>query len=209
MHRKCYTHIAEFFTYNVTYKCTLAEKWRVIADLGDNVLLMTRNTHTGVQFAPLYIHSFKLVQPHHLLEAGKFNIRYRDPSLIESTADKLRWYRHQKGMLQREVAAYVGIDRSTYIHYEDGVKELYPAETMRKLAELYDVPVEALLDDYNMFMFNGQGKQVQELRQSMGMSVVQFAEELKVYPSSIRRWEDDSQLMFRSTWERLIKDRVN
>ena len=37
---------------------------------------MVLHTPTGVIYAPLYIHSFQLVQPHTLVEAEKFNIQY-------------------------------------------------------------------------------------------------------------------------------------
>lgn len=169
---------------------------------------MVRNTHQEVQYAPLYVHCFHLVQPHHILEAEKFNIHYSEPDQITNIAVKLRWYRHQKGMLQREVADYIGVNRATYVHYEDGTQELYPAEVMMKLTELYGVSADALLDEYNWFIWRGQGRQVQELRLSKELTILQFAEELNVYPTSIRRWEDESQLMTKSTWERYFKDSV-
>ena len=37
---------------------------------------------------------------------------------------KLRWLRYQKGLRQRDVADYAGIDRSTYVHYEEYGKDL-------------------------------------------------------------------------------------
>ncbi len=65
---------------------------------------------------------------------------------ITETADKLRWLRYQKGLRQRDVADYAGIDRSTYVHYEEYGKDLYPPEHMEKIAQLFEVPVETLLD---------------------------------------------------------------
>ena len=71
-----------------------------------------------------------------------------DASEITEIADKLRWYRYQKGLRQRDAADYAGIDRSTYIHYEEAGRDFYPKEHMEKLAELFEVPLENLLDDY-------------------------------------------------------------
>ena len=48
--------------------------------------------------------------------------------------------------MQREVANLVGIDRSTYIHYERGETEYFPLEIMEKIAALYSIPVTDLLD---------------------------------------------------------------
>ena len=62
--------------------------------------------------------------------------------------NKRRWYRYQKGLRQRDAADYAGIDRSTYIHYEEAGQDFYPKEHMEKLAELFEVPLENLLDDY-------------------------------------------------------------
>ena len=73
---------------------------------------MTRYALDVVSYAPLYIHSFRLVQPHTLVEAEKFNLIYTDPTQIDNIADKLRWYRYQHGLLQRDVADYAGLDRS-------------------------------------------------------------------------------------------------
>ena len=62
--------------------------------------------------------------------------------------NKRRWYRYQKGLRQRDAADYAGINRSTYIHYEEAGRDFYPKEHMEKLAELFEVPLENLLDDY-------------------------------------------------------------
>jgi len=56
------------------------------------MIVMTRYALDVVSYAPLYIHSFRLVQPHTLVEAEKFNLIYTDPTQIDNIADKLRWY---------------------------------------------------------------------------------------------------------------------
>ena len=101
---------------------------------------MVQNIMGEVKFAPLFIHSFPLLAPHHLLESEKFNIRFSDPSEITEIADKLRYHRYRKALLQREVADYIGIDRSTYIHYEEYGRDYYPIDNMEKLAALFGVP---------------------------------------------------------------------
>jgi len=59
-------------------------------------MLMVRHTVRAITCAPLYIQSFRLVQPHTLVEAEKFDLCYTGPSQITNTPDKLRWYRYQK-----------------------------------------------------------------------------------------------------------------
>ena len=120
--------------------------------------VLAANVAGTLKVAPLRILKFPVILPHKFLDAGKFNLRFSDASEITEIADKLRWYRYQKGLRQRDVADYAGIDRSTYIHYEEEGRGYYPKEHMEKLAELFEVPLEDLLDDYNLFLLRGRRK---------------------------------------------------
>ena len=165
---------------------------------------MVRHTIRGITYSPLYIHSFRLIQPHTLVEAEKFNLRYSDPSQIDNTPDKLRWYRYQKGLLQRDVAEYVGMDRSTYGSYEEIGRDYYPIDHMRKLAELFEVPLEALLDEYNLFLYHGQGKQIKAMRAARKMTQAEYARRLGVPIGNLKQREIDRVKIFKSTWERIM-----
>lgn len=145
---------------------------------------------------------FPLLAPRKLLDAQKFNIRYTDPSQITEIADKLRWYRYQHALMQKEVAEQIGIDRNTYIHYEEYGRDYYPVEHMEKLAELYDVPVEELLDGYNLFLYKGQGEQIQKIRQGLGLTQKQYAQRLGVSFDNLRKWEQNRVRIYKSTWEK-------
>lgn len=167
---------------------------------------MSRYAHDVVTYAPFYIHSFRLVAPHKLVEAEKFNIRYTAPSQIDNTPDRLRWYRYQKGLLQADVAAYAGIDRVTYSRYEEGVHEYYPIEIMTKAAELFEVPVTALLDEYNLFLYYGQGRQIRIMREIRGMSINEYTRQLGIYGSNLRRWESGEVQITKRSWQ-LLRDK--
>ena len=167
---------------------------------------MVQNISGEVKFSPLFIHSFPLLAPHHLLESEKFNIRFSDPSKITEVADKLRWYRYRKALLQREIADLIGIDRGTYIRYEEYGHDYYPIKHMEKLAELYGVPVTELLDDFNLFLYNNQGKQIREKRKRLGLSRKEYAKIIGVHPGSLKKWELNTVRIFKSTWERYFKD---
>ncbi|MBE6964300.1 MAG: helix-turn-helix domain-containing protein [Ruminococcaceae bacterium] len=181
-----------------------AEKWRPMCHPCANLVMMVRHVINEVAYAPLYIHSFRLVQPHTLVEAERFNIRYTDPVQIDNTPDKLRWYRYQKGLLQRDVADFAGIDRSTYGSYEEAGRDYYPIEHMEKIAQLFDVPVEVLLDDYNLFLYNGQGKQIKAMRAARNMTQAEYARLLGVPIGNLKQWEIDRVKIFKSTWQRIM-----
>lgn len=127
------------------------------------MIIMSRFAHETVVYAPFYIHSFQLVQPHTIVETEKFNIRYSEPSLIDNTPDKLRWYRYKCGLFQRDVADFAGIYRSTYSSYEELGREYYPIEIMLRISQLFSIPVTELLDEYNLFLYNGQGEQIRRM----------------------------------------------
>ena len=167
---------------------------------------MIQNISGDIKFSPLFIHTFPLLAPHHLLESEKFNIRFPDPSKITETADKLRWHRYRKALLQREIAELILIDRGTYIGYEEYGHDYYPIDHMEKLAELYGVPVTELLDDFNLFLYNDQGKRIREIRNRLGLSRKEYAKIIGVHPGSLKKWELNTVRIFKSTWERYFKD---
>ena len=99
--------------------------------------VLAANVAGTLKVAPLQILKFPVVLPHKFLDAEKFNLRFSDASEITEIADKLRWYRYQKGLRQRDAADYAGINRSTYIHYEEAGRDFYPKEHMEKLARIW------------------------------------------------------------------------
>lgn len=166
-----------------------------------NLTIMCRSEGCIVRFAPLYIHSFRLIAPRKLLDAQLFNQKYHSYTDIDNVPDRLRWCRHLLGLMQAEVAEAIGVSRSFYIHLENGDCEKYPLPAMGKLATLYQVPITDLLDAYNHFLYIGQGQQIRALRRSRGMSVPEFAESLGVYASTVRKWEAEQARICKRIWE--------
>lgn len=169
----------------------------------DRMIVMSRYANDAVTYAPLYIHSFRLIAAQKLVDAEKFNIRYTSPDQIDNTPDKLRWYRYQKGLLQKEVAAAIGVDRSTYCGYEEGEHDYYPISMMDKLAELFDVSIISLLDEYNLFLYYGQGTQIKMMREMRQMTVREYAQHLGIYAANLKRWENDEVRITKKSWAKL------
>lgn len=165
--------------------------------------MLARQTKAGYIFAPLYVERIRFLQPHSLTEAEKFNLRYPDPSKIPTVADKLRYYRYKKALLQRDVARHIGIDRGTYAQYEE-TNHFIPIDNLIKIAELFEIdPQELILDDYSRFLFEGQGKQVRAIRKGMGMTQNEFGRLMGVHGGTVKKWEGDRIQMHRGTYERL------
>lgn len=59
--------------------------------------------------------------------------------------EHLRELRERKNLYQKDVAAALGIDRTTYVKYETGASE--PSfEILKRIARFYDVSIDYLLD---------------------------------------------------------------
>ena len=154
-------------------------------------------------YSPLAIHSFQFLRPKKLTDAEKFNIQYPNPAMLTTTADKLRYYRYKKSLLQREVADYAGINESTYIHYENPEHDYYPIDKLGRIAELLKVDITDLLDEYNRFLYDGQGWQIRKIRKSMGLTQYQFGKLYGVSAEAVKRWESGKVRVTKGTWEKI------
>ena len=200
-----YTNIAELSEDEVAKQAPFGAKWRLLAQVEVRCYILISNRSGSVKVAPLQILQFPVILPHKFQDAEKFNLQFSDFSEITETADKLRWLRYQKGLRQRDVADYAGIYRSTYIHYEEYGKDFYSPKHMEKIAQLFEVPVERLLDDYNLFLRNGQGKQIKAIRMKLGLTQREYADKLGISLCNLKQWEQNRKQLFKSTWEKYFK----
>lgn len=201
MDGKCYTIVVEQTAVEVAGRVSFEAKWRLLARVGVRCYILLSNVSGAVKVAPLQILQFPVILPHKFQDAEKFNLQFSDFSEITETADKLRWLRYQNGLRQRDVADYAGIDRSTYVHYEEYGKDIYPPEHMEKIAQLFEVPVDTLLDDYNLFL----RKQIKAIRMKLGLTQKQYADRLGVNLGNLKHWEQNRKQIFKSTWEKYFK----
>lgn len=158
-----------------------------------------------MRFAPLYILSFRVTAAKKISEAFSLNRKYRHYEDIASIPDRLRWRRHELGLLQKEVAAKIGVTRSVYNSLETGETQSCDPEVLNRLAALYRVPVSDLLDGYSRFLLSGQGQAIQQLRASLNMTREQFADHLHTDVRNILAWETEKKRISRRMWERYFK----
>ncbi len=100
-----------------------------------------------MRYAPLYILSFRVTVTKKISEAFSLNQRYRSYEDIVSIPDRLRWRRHERGLLQKEVAAKIDVPRAIYTSLETAELDSYDPVLMDKLAALYHIPINDLLND--------------------------------------------------------------
>lgn len=194
------------FDDNVVNTVPFQKKWNIFANIGNFMYIMVNHSNNVVSYAPLYVHSFRFLQPHFLADSEKFNITYPDPSQLTTVADKLRYYRYKNGLLQRDVADYAGIERTTYNSYEEDVRDYYPLDVLVRIAELFEVDITDLLDDYNAFLFHGQAGQLKAFRKRMILTQASLATKYGVNITNVKRWEQNKIRMTKKMWERIFNN---
>ena len=88
-----------------------------------------------------------------------------------------------------------GIYRSTYIHYENKEHDLYDLDYLQLIADIYKIDFTCLLDDYMMFMYKGQGKQIKALRKALGLTQDKLANLFNTPKSNVKHWEHERSIM--------------
>ena len=177
--------------------------WLLFEQIAPRIFLISRG---GTLFAPLCLHSFHLPPACRISEAKKLPHLGGSYAQAVTVPERLRWHRQRLGLMQKEVAAKVGTSTPLYLDMENGACLHYPAPVMDKLANLYQVPVDDLLDDYNHFLYSGQAQQLLAVRQRLGLSRPKFAAKTGISVSSIRSWETGQKLVSRKCWEKYFKD---
>lgn len=63
---------------------------------------------------------------------------------LETTAERIKYFRLLRNMKQSEVCEYIGVTRNTYLSYESNDRTSYPKDVLEKLAECFGIAVEKL-----------------------------------------------------------------
>ena len=177
-------------------------EWRIFKKISENLYIVSN----GKRLSWLIVFTISVNTPSKIVDAELFFKKYPSPENAPTIADKLRWYRHKQGLLQREVAEFIGVDRTTYFRYETmGLNNHYPKDKLLALAELYQIDVSDFLDDYNLFLYNGQATEVKKKRELLGMSKRAFARHLGVSKTAVINWENESVRISKKLWEKFFK----
>lgn len=181
-------------------------KWKVYCQISEDNYIMYRYEDGNVRYAPLYITKFRLISPRKIMEAQRINKQFSCYEDIETIPDRMRWCRHQKGLMQIEVADLIGVPRKSYINIENGNLIRYEKKIVDKLAELYQIPVKDLLDDYSYFLYCGQGKVLRDYREKNNLERNELANMVGARTHHITMWEEEEIEISKKVWERCFKD---
>ena len=123
----------------------------------------------------------------------------RDDSPVK---DKLRYHRKQAGLTQAQTAERIGIDRTTYIRWENEELTYYPADKLAKAAEAFGCSLCDICDRYNMFI-SKQSANLKAIRKKLSLTQKEFADMLGVPYDRIKAWEQDRVRMSRKWFFRI------
>ena len=181
--------------------------WRILERFSADLYLISRTQDSHVRYAPLYIHRFPLCAPRKILEATSFNRQYHRYEEIQSVPDRLRWLRHSRGLMQKEVAAKIGMSHHVYKAIEEGTTRQLSTEMRDKLAQFYDVAAEDLIDAFNRFLLDGQANRIRAIRSKTGLSQREFARQMGIPVQSLKGWENEKRAVTYKSWEKYFKGR--
>lgn len=206
MHRKSSAIATALLREKDGIKSPFYGNWHLLNQISNNfyVLSKTSNAH-GIKYALVYVFNFRVVYPHWNTKAEMLFYKYPDPNKIPTVAERLQYYRHKKSLLQKDVAKAVEIDRTTYTSYENINHRNYPLNILQKIANLFEIDIVALLDDYNYFLYNGQAKQILDKRKSLGLTQYRFGKLYGVSVRTVRGWEKNRIQISKKVWERIYK----
>lgn len=132
-------------------------------------------------------------------------MRIQIPKSLQLYRISLKWYRYQNGFLQSQVAKAIEVDRTTYSRYEENVIDIYPLDKLSKAAKLFKIDITSLLDDYNLFLYNGQGQQIKKLRKSLKLTQSEFAKYICVPLGTLKKWEQNRVNIQKKTFENFFQ----
>ena len=184
-----------------------ASKWVFWTQESGHLFLLQKVSCEVSCLTPLYILQVPLAGPHTTSEAQAFYRMYHSYADIPDPWDRLRWCRYGLDLLQKEVAAMVGMEEWLYRDLESGAfHRSFTPELADKLAALYGIPVEDILDDYTLFLHRGGGDFLRRYREAKGWSRQQLADHAKVGCTSIRTWENGQKSISHKCFDLLVEN---
>ena len=116
--------------------------------------------------------------------------------------DNLRYYRLRKQMTTRQLAEKLDIVPSTVAMYENG-KHPIPYDVTNKLADVLEIEVSLLYDDFSRFLAVPYTEALKSFRTALGLSQRAFAEQMEIVPSYYYKLEEGNRRPSRKVYQKI------
>lgn len=126
-----------------------------------------------------------------------------------TVAEKIRFFRQEKGLQQKQLAELSGVQVKTIQRYEHGTYE--PTQkTLKKIADAINIPIQCFLDIHELIEHEepflrslSQGKRIRVLRLSIGKSQEELSALTDIPLLSLQAYEADERFLKLSDMSRL------
>lgn len=136
---------------------------------------------------------------------------YQDTvNLLDSQSDlstiggRIKYYRLQLGLRQKDLSLITEIDRGVIIDYENNFVP-HTLETCTRIAEGLKIDPLLILDDYLTFLAADFGSKILSIRKNLKLTQKEFAKLIGVIQSTISSWEKNENCPSRANFERIKK----
>lgn len=123
---------------------------------------------------------------------------------LNESYQKVKWHRLKHSFKQSKIAECLGVSTMTYMRFEQGIEIVLSSRQYDSLADLFGVQVGDLLDEYNGFLYCGQGSLIKKYRKEHHLTQQKFAEVLSVSASQVKRWESGKARLSKARWLKLF-----
>lgn len=182
-------------------KVPFKREWDILNKISDNLYIVYKKKNNKTVYSLIYIHSFNFIVGNDYKECEKYNLT--NPYELENIHEKIRYFRLRESLCQEEVAKFIGVDRTTYISYENGLR-VYTIDVMIKLSDMYNVDLDVLLNDYHRFIYFNQGKNIKKIRKELGLNQKELADLLGVSIIVIKRAEQEKVRFLEKNYIKLM-----
>lgn len=180
------------------------KNWKLYEEIDDELKILYQKVNQEVKFSAFYHMTFRFFKTRGKTNREKFNLQYRNLKAVPTTAEKLKYLRYQNQLKQEEVADYINLARKNYIQYENVDKPgICPKETLKKLSELYQIPLVHIYDEYYSFIYQDAGRNIKNFRKEKGLTQKAFANYLSVSCSTVKKWEKEISYMSKENYYKL------
>lgn len=185
-------------------KVPFTDKWNILNKISDNLYSVYKKRKNKTEYSLMYIHTFSFIVGNDYKECEKYNLEITNPYELKNINEKIRYFRLKETLYQEDVAKSIGIARTTYISYENGLR-IYPIDVMTKLSNMYEIDLNDLLDDYHRFIYFNQGENIKRIRKELGLNQKELADSLGVSLIVIKRAEQEKVRFLEKNYIKLIR----
>ena len=108
-----------------------------------------------------------------------------------------------KGLKLKDIYEKIGINKSTYIHYENKATTSFELELCKKICKVIGIDPALVYDDYLAFIASDYGTSIRAFRKKHKLTYEKFGALIGMHPKVVARWEKRRSEPTRVSYEKL------